>query len=81
MSDLKEKILATLKEVMDPEIGMNIVDAGMVKDIKVEDGKVTVYFRPTSPFCPLMRYFALMIEKKVSEIEGVKEVEVKTVFP
>ncbi|HDI74604.1 MAG TPA: iron-sulfur cluster assembly protein [Thermoprotei archaeon] len=81
MSDLEKRIWDALREIMDPEIGLNIVDAGLVRDIKIEDGKVTVLFRPTSPFCPLMKYFAVMIRKRVEEVEGVKEVKVETVFP
>jgi metal-sulfur cluster biosynthetic enzyme len=41
-----------LKEVVDPEIGLNIIELGLVRDVIIEDDKATVTMILTTPFCP-----------------------------
>ncbi len=73
----KEEILKALSEIVDPELGQNIVEAGLVKDIKIEEKKITVVFAPTTIFCPLMEFFVHMIIEKIKEKFPEKEVEVR----
>ena len=57
MSKLVESvILNTLKKVRDPELGFNIVDAGMVRRINIDQDnrKIEIHWIPTSPFCPMV---------------------------
>jgi Mrp family chromosome partitioning ATPase len=63
-----EEIREGLKEVIDPEIGLNIVDLGMVKDINVNGKDVTITIALTVSACPL----AKTIEKDVNRIIGAK---------
>lgn len=49
----KERILETLRFVIDPEIGVNIVDLGLVYDIEVEEDTVNVEMTMTTPMCPM----------------------------
>jgi metal-sulfur cluster biosynthetic enzyme len=42
----------SLKEVVDPEIGLNIIELGLVRDVVIEDNKATVTMILTTPFCP-----------------------------
>lgn len=72
----REDILNALEDVVDPEIGINIVDLGMVKDVKIDDGKVTIYVNLTVAGCPLHNTIKQDIEDAVRGIDGVKEVEV-----
>jgi len=46
-----------LKKIIDPHTGVNIIDMGLVKDVKVHKDSVALVFVPTSPFCPLVHYF------------------------
>ena len=72
--DIIEKIREALKEVRDPEMGVNIIDLGLVYDIKVEDQTATITMTLTSPGCPVGPmiiddiHFAL---EKFSELEKI----------
>jgi metal-sulfur cluster biosynthetic enzyme len=50
--ELAEALREALKEVVDPEIGLNIIELGLVRDVVVEDEKATVTMILTTPFCP-----------------------------
>lgn len=49
-------IRAALSTVIDPELGVNIVDLGLVYDISIDDSRVSVVMTMTSPMCPLVDY-------------------------
>ena len=49
----EEQILESLKQVFDPEVGVNIVDLGLVYKVEIKPDKVTVQLTMTSPACPL----------------------------
>lgn len=73
----KEQIIEALKEVADPEIGISIVDLGMVKDIEVEGGKARITIALTTPRCPLAEVIKADVEKAVRSVEGIDFVEVE----
>ncbi|MGH2639058.1 MAG: metal-sulfur cluster assembly factor [Rhabdochlamydiaceae bacterium] len=76
----KTAIVKELSQVVDPEVGVPITEMDLVDDIGIDDntGAVSVAFHLTAPFCPPM--FALEIaqeiKRRVSALEGVKEVKV-----
>jgi len=74
---LKENIKKVLSEVIDPELGADIVSLGFVRDIKIEDGKVKIKLKLTIPGCPLMNFFLEEIKERVKKIKGVSEVEIE----
>ena len=76
---LRALVLERLREVVDPELGLNIVEAGFVRDVKIEGGKVRVDLMLTSPFCPLAFFIIGRIREVVRQIEGVEEVDVNIV--
>lgn len=69
-----------LKEVMDPETKLSIVDMGFIYDVDAENQKVDIEMTLTTPGCPLHKRFVNEVKDKVSEIEGVEEVNVDLVF-
>ncbi|MGQ9719520.1 MAG: metal-sulfur cluster assembly factor [Nitrososphaerales archaeon] len=77
----EEEVMEELSNVIDPEIGMSIVDMGLVDEIKIDGGKVSVNFHLTAPFCPPV--FAMMIAKdikdRLSRMAGINSSEVKLV--
>ncbi|MHB8566765.1 MAG: metal-sulfur cluster assembly factor [Nitrososphaerales archaeon] len=76
----KTQVVKELSQVVDPEVGVPITEMDLVDDIGIneETGVVSVGFHLTAPFCPPM--FALEIaqeiKKRVSSLEGVREVKV-----
>jgi len=69
---VEKKILEALRTVLDPELGVNIVDLGLIYDIRFEDGVTEIDMTLTSTGCPL----APIINKKVRDaLEGVEEVK------
>ena len=74
MTDLEKKVRAALKEVMDPELRINIVDLGLVYDVREEKGVVEVEMTLTSPGCPLAGEIDARIKEAVGKVKGVKRV-------
>ena len=77
MEIIKENIKKVLSKVIDPELGGDIVSLGFVKNIKIEDGKVTINLKLTTLGCPLTSFFLEEIKEKVKKIKGVSEVKVE----
>ena len=80
-ADLKRAVLDRLREVIDPETGVDVVRMRLIEDLEVETatGSVRYRFRPSSSLCPLAVHLALSIRDKVAEVPGVKEQDVQVV--
>jgi Mrp family chromosome partitioning ATPase len=72
----KEEMLVKLREVIDPEIGLSIVDLGMVKNIGVDSGTVRVDVALTVKGCPLASTIEKDISKILGSLPGVTDVRV-----
>ncbi len=73
-----EAVTAILRGVLDPELGMSIVDLGMLKDVRVSaDGDVTVKIALTTAGCPLRGQIQSDVVNKVHGLAGVREVDVE----
>lgn len=72
----KKEIEKALKNAIDPETGISMLDMGMIEGIEIKGAKVKIKMRPTSPFCPMIGYLTNEIEQKVKEVNGIKDVEV-----
>lgn len=70
---LAERVAAALKTVIDPELGYNIVDIGLVYDIEEEEGRIRVLLTTTTPGCPATAYIRDAAENCVAAVEGVTE--------
>ena len=76
-----EQIREKLREVYDPELGLNIVDLGLVYDIQVsEEGDVTVDMTLTTPGCPLHGSISAGAEAAIRSVEGVRNALVNLVW-
>jgi metal-sulfur cluster biosynthetic enzyme len=70
-----------LRAVKDPELGINIIDLGLVYDVEVSDaGKVHVRMTLTSPGCPAGGEIIQGVRDVAGELEGVSEVDVELVW-
>jgi len=72
----EEKIREALKEVMDPEIGMSVVDLNMIKKVDITDDSVNIDMVLTIPGCPLASYMVNEVKKKTEEISEGRKVTV-----
>ncbi len=76
----QETIIEKLRECLDPELGINIVDLGLVYSINIEDSNIGVQMTLTTPGCPLDSYFVKDVTSKLKTIKGVKDVMVEMTF-
>ena len=76
-----EQIREALRSVIDPELGINVVDLGLVYGIDVTDGVVRVRMTMTTPACPLGESLAEQAEATIFQnVRGVKAVSVDLVW-
>ncbi|HWC86025.1 MAG TPA: metal-sulfur cluster assembly factor [Solirubrobacteraceae bacterium] len=75
-----EDVTEALRDVIDPELGLDFVELGLIYDIAVEGGSVNVTFTLTSPGCPIGPQVSEQIEEFVGELGGVEEVTSTMVF-
>lgn len=81
----EDKIREALKQVIDPELFVNIVDLGLIYEVNVEDAEdeqsnVSVDMTMTSPACPAGPQLLSQSKEAVGRLEGVKDVEIKLVM-
>ncbi len=67
VAPLREK----LAEVMDPEIGLNVIQLGLVRKVSIENGEAKLYVLLTTPFCPYGPAMLEMIKNKAQEGLGI----------
>lgn len=73
----EEMVLTAIKAVIDPELGLNIVDLGLIYSVDIaEDGRITITMTLTTPGCPLHASFAQEIERvlwqSIPDLTGVQ---------
>lgn len=79
--DLKENIMGALENVIDPELGIDIVNLGLVYDVDLdEEGMLTVTMTLTSLGCPLGPIIVDQVKTAVSDFAEVKTVDVNIVW-
>jgi len=76
----EEDVLTALREVYDPEIGINIVDLGLIYETRIEDDSVKIKMTLTVPGCPLAQMLVEQARRTVAAIPGVKNAEVELVW-
>lgn len=72
----EDQIYSRLKEVIDPEVGMDIVKMGFVKEVNVNGTSVNVNLVLTTSACPMIEYFKDEVKRKVLSIGGIEDVSV-----
>lgn len=75
-AEIEQRIRQALREVIDPEVGVNLVDLGFVHDVLVNGEQVEVRLALYEPECPFMEHFADQIRRRVKAINGITRVEV-----
>jgi metal-sulfur cluster biosynthetic enzyme len=79
--DMKDSMMGALEQVVDPELGIDIVNLGLVYDVDLDDeGKATVTMTLTSMGCPLAGTIVDQVKAALSELPEVKDTEVDIVW-
>ena len=79
--DLEDDVILALRQVYDPEIPVNVYDLGLIYEIQADaDGVVFVKMTLTAPNCPIADDVVAQVREAVSDVPGVKEVQVDLVF-
>ncbi len=76
----KEHVVEALRTVEDPELGMDIVELGLMYDVEVEGPKVKVIHSLTSMGCPAGQMIEEGIRDAAASVPGVEDVEVELVW-
>jgi metal-sulfur cluster biosynthetic enzyme len=76
----KEEILDTLKTVSDPEIGVDIVNLGLIYELNVNQDVVSIKMTMTAPACPVTDWILAEAQRRVEDLPGVKEADIELVW-
>ena len=76
----KDEVVEALRQVEDPELGMDIVDLGLLYDVEIEGPKVKVIHTLTSMGCPVGPMIQEDIDRVAREVPGVEDVDVELTF-
>lgn len=71
-----EALRTALRDVIDPELGFNIVDLGLIYGIQVVEGRAEIVMTMTTPGCPAAGYIEAGVQQRIAAMEGIKDVQV-----
>lgn len=75
-----EQVEEALTNVIDPELGLDFVELGLIYGVEIDGGDVSVTFTLTTPACPIGPQVSEQMIEFVSELEDVEEVNPNMVF-
>jgi FeS assembly SUF system protein len=79
--DLKDKVMAAIKTVYDPEIPVDIYELGLIYEMNIYPvNNVYILMTLTSPSCPSAETIPSEVEQRVKAVEGVQDVKVELTF-
>lgn len=73
-------VMAKLKEVLDPELHVNIVDLGLIYEVKVQKNDVWILMTLTFPGCPLGSIIHKEVKEKLDSLKGIGKINLKITF-
>lgn len=76
----RSRAIEALRSVLDPEVGINIVDLGVLYELSVQAGAIRVALTLTSPACPLGAQIQREVRARLLALKGVERVEVVEVW-
>ena len=78
--DLREKVIAEIRKIYDPEIPVNIYELGLIYDVKVKAAKAKIIMTLTTPNCPVAESLPKEVKDSAMQVEGIEEVDLDLVF-
>ncbi|PQJ35901.1 aromatic ring hydroxylase [Salinibacter sp. 10B] len=77
---IRKQIADILRHVDDPELGINIVDLGLIYGLQFDEGDLTIQLTMTTPACPLSDYIKRNIHKVTGQVKGLQRVQIEIVW-
>ena len=78
--DIKDKIIAEIRKIYDPELPVNIYELGLIYDIKVNGGKAEIKMTLTTPNCPVAESLPKEVKEGAMQVEGIDDVSLELVW-
>ena len=78
--ELKEKVIAEIKKIYDPEIPVNIYELGLIYDIAIKNKDVKVKMTLTTPNCPVAESLPKEVKDSIMELKDVNKVDLDLVW-
>ena len=75
-----EQVTEALRAVFDPELGMSVVDLGLIYDVRIDGGRVGVTMTLTTQGCPLHDPMSEWVRRAIGSVPGVEDVTVAITF-
>ena len=79
-TEIKQKIIAEIKKIYDPEIPVNIYELGLIYNVSVQDKNVSVKMTLTTPNCPVAESLPKEVKDSIMNVEGVEKVDLDLVW-
>lgn len=76
----REDVLGLLRSVHDPELGVNVVDLGLIYELEVHDGRVELQMTLTAPGCPLGDTIDTEVRSTLQMLPGLRQLDFRIVF-
>lgn len=80
MAISREHLMLALRDVFDPELGMSVVDLGLIYEVEIDGGRVRITMTLTTQGCPLNDAMIEWVRRAVGKIPGVEAVDVAITF-
>ena len=78
--ELKEKIIAEIRKIYDPELPVNIYDLGLIYDVQVNQKKAKIKMTLTTPNCPVAESLPKEVKDSAMQVEEVEDVDLELVW-
>jgi len=78
--DIKDKIIAEIRKIYDPELPVNIYELGLIYDIKVNGSKAEIKMTLTTPNCPVAESLPKEVKEGAMQVEGINDVSLELVW-
>ena len=76
----KNEVIECIKNVMDPEIPVNLYDLGLIYSINIDENNVLIEMTLTNPNCPVAGQMPKNVGNSIEHLDGLKSIEVKLVW-
>jgi len=74
---LEDRVRDALRDVMDPEVGIDVIDLGLIKEIRAKDSRVEIDMVLTTKTCPLVTHLTDQVRRRVESLPGITQVQVQ----